>query len=613
MGSCTRRAVSLATVVAVVLALSPAAALGRPAARSARSARGARPLAVRAASLSPQGVPTYAKDKWDSADDTATGARNLTARVSGFPGLNGFGRASYDETHTFYVASDETLAGPATGDQDWFRFDVTHDDLFIKPYLIEAKTLDADVDPVVEVYGPTATSTVAASDPASVPLTPGGVGLTVGLTDPAAVAANDDGPWSGVLAGYSASASFVATRSGSYFFRVRPAYSEFHDASGTVVERGYWDGAGRYVLRFKVGQVTRLAGADRIKTAVAISKERYADKELPELDLTGAGTVVVSTGWNFADAIAGSTLAGAVGGPILLTHQYKLDPEVRAEIIRLGAHRVFVLGGLTAVNNDVRNALAAIPGIGLSNVIRVSGATRVETAIQIAKRASDEFGLLHTAFIANGWSFPDAMAASPMAALNVVPILLTTKDSLSPATAQALTDLDVTDVVILGSTGAVGAGVENSLKARLNKDGKAHVLRLGGADRYETAKKIAVWSTGNFASDLTPGSVGTVATKELDPLDWSGIGVAAGWNYPDALGGGPMAGLSGHPLLLVPRGTMSPWLLNLTDKPMASYLSTDPAKPNFVGKLGRSFIFGGSMVVSDGVLSALDHRAGLQP
>lgn len=565
---------------------------------------------MRAAALSPQGVPTYVKDEWDYADDTATGAQNLTKYVSGYPGLNGFGRASYDETHMFYVASDETPAGPAEGDQDWFRFDVTVDDVAVgKPYLIEAKTLDANVDPVVEVYEPTTGSTFAATDPASLPLTPEGAGLT----DPAAVAANDDGPWSGVLAGYSASASFVATRSGSYFFRVRPAYSEFHDASGTVVERGYWDGAGRYVLRFKVGQVTRLAGLDRVKTAVAISKERYADKELPELDLTGAGTVVVSTGWNFADALAGSTLAGAVSGPILLTHQYKLDPEVRAEIIRLGAHRVFLLGGLTAVNNDVRNALAAIPGIGFSNVIRVSGDTRVETAIQIAKRAGDEFGLLHTAFIANGWSFPDAMAASPMAALNVVPILLTTKDSLSPATARALTDLGVTDVVILGSAGAVGAGVENSLKARLNKDGKAHVLRLGGADRYETAKKIAVWSTGNFASDLSEPTVGTGATKELFPLDWSGIGVAAGWNYPDALGGGPMAGLSGHPLLLAPNGSMSPWLLNLTDKPMASYLSTDPAKPNFVGKLGRSFIFGGSMVVSDGVLSALDHRAGLQP
>jgi putative cell wall-binding protein len=604
----------VATVVAVALALSPAAAVGRPAARSARFARRAKPLAMRAAALSPQGMSTYAKDVWDSADDTATGALDLTWHVSGFPGRSGFGRASYDETHTFYVASDETPAGPAKGDQDWFCFDVTDADLFIKPYLIEAKSLDANVDPVVEVYGPTTTSTFAASDPASLPLSLEGVGLT----DPAAVAANDTGPWSEVLGQWSASASFVATRSGSYLFRVRPAYSEFHDASGTVVERGYWDGAGRYVLRFKVGQVTRLAGDVRVQTAVRISQERYADKELPLFDPSGAGSVVVSTGWNFADALAGSTLAGAVSGPILLTHQDKLDPEVGAEIIRLGAHRVFLLGGKTAVNNDVRDALARIPGIGFSNVIRVSGNTRVETAIEIAKRANDEFYYppaqpRHTAFIANGWSFPDAMAASPMAALNVVPILLTTKDSLSPATAKALTDLGVTDVVILGSASAVGSGVENTLKAQLNKDRKEHVLRLGGADRYETAKKIAVWSTGNFTSDLTSPTVGTWATKELFPLDWSGIGVAAGWNYPDALGGGPMAGLSGHPLLLAPNGSMSPWLLNLTDKPMASYLSTDPAKPNFVGKLGRSFIFGGSTVVSDGVLSALDHRAGLQP
>jgi putative cell wall-binding protein len=609
MGSCARRVVSVATVVAVALALSPAAAVGRPASRSAPSARRAKPLAVHAASLSPQGVSTYAEDRWDSADDTATGAQNLTEYVSGHPGLNGFGRASYDETHTFYVASDETPAGPAKGDQDWFRSDVTSSDVSVgKPYLIEAKSLDANVDPVIEVYGPTTTSTVAASDPASLPLSLEGVGLT----DPAAVAANDTGPWSRVLGQWSASASFVATRSGSYFFRVRPEYAEFRDDTGTVVQRGYLEGAGRYVLRFKVGQVTRLSGDDRVKTAVAISKERYADKELPELDLTGAGgTVVVSTGWNFADALAGSTLAGAVSAPILLTHQYKLDPEVRAEIIRLGAHRVFLLGGKTSVNNDVRDALVKLPGFRFSNVIRVSGDTRVETAIEIAKRASDEYGLPHTAFITNAWSFPDALAASPMAALNVVPILLTTKDSLSPATAKALTDLDVTDVVILGSAGAVGTGVEKSLKAQLNKDGKAHVLRLGGADRYETAKKIAVWSTGNFASDLSSPTVGTGATKELYPLDWSGIGVAAGWNYPDALGGGPMAGLSGHPLLLAPKGTMSPWLLNLTDKPMASYLSTDPAKPNYVGKLGRSFIFGGSRVVSDGVLLTLDSLAWL--
>jgi len=57
---------------------------------------------------------------------------------------------------------------------------------------------------------------------------------------------------------------------------------------------------------------TSIAGANRYATAVAVSKKAFP---------AGADAVVIATGENWPDALGGSALAGALGGPILLTRR----------------------------------------------------------------------------------------------------------------------------------------------------------------------------------------------------------------------------------------------------------------------------------------------------
>ncbi|MDO4792388.1 MAG: cell wall-binding repeat-containing protein [Buchananella hordeovulneris] len=117
------------------------------------------------------------------------------------------------------------------------------------------------------------------------------------------------------------------------------------------------------------------------------------------------------------------------------------------------------------------------------NVWRTSGRDRYETA---AKFVADDRPWGPTAILASGTDYPDALAAAPLAARLEAPILLTTKTGLSAATLAALKRGKFTEVLVLGGEGSVPSRQEE----RLRQEGY-RVRRLGGANRFETAAKIA--------------------------------------------------------------------------------------------------------------------------
>ena len=104
--------------------------------------------------------------------------------------------------------------------------------------------------------------------------------------------------------------------------------------------------------RYTKGAVGRLAGPDRYATAVAISAATY-----PRAD-----TVYLASGANFPDALAGASL----GGPLLMIEPGSTPAAVHDEIVRLGAGRVVVLGGVTVVDTSLAVA-AAGTGVATPN------------------------------------------------------------------------------------------------------------------------------------------------------------------------------------------------------------------------------------------------------
>jgi putative cell wall-binding protein len=273
-----------------------------------------------------------------------------------------------------------------------------------------------------------------------------------------------------------------------------------------------------------------IAGANRYETAIEASKLAFPN---------GAETVVVTTGENWPDALGGSALAGAYGGPILLTPSAALPAAVAAEIDRLGATDAIILGGTGAVTPAVEAALA--DRLGADSVRRIGGANRYETAELIAREVVAKKGTDYdgTALIATGGDFPDALGGSPLAAAGPWPILLSTPtDGLTPSTAATLGDLGVTRILILGGDGVVHPTTEGALGAVL---GDEQVIRLAGADRCATAVEIALW-----------------AVEDEGGFFCEGTGFATGESFPDALAGGVAQGRMRAPLLLTRSTSLPP-------------------------------------------------------
>ena len=218
--------------------------------------------------------------------------------------------------------------------------------------------------------------------------------------------------------------------------------------------------------------------ADLVGVAIALSEVAFAD-DLPDRALLG-------TTADFADALASAALQG--DAPLLLTPPDGLRADVEAELQRLDVEEVLVLGGQQAIHDDVVEELEGL-GIGVE---RLAGATRIETAIEVADLAPDgETAILTRAFGGPEGSdptqgFADALAAGAWAADQGWPVLLSETARLSTATRDALAGSAVDRVVLVGGTSALSAQVADDLEA-LGLD----VDRVAGPTRFGTAAAIA--------------------------------------------------------------------------------------------------------------------------
>ena len=267
------------------------------------------------------------------------------------------------------------------------------------------------------------------------------------------------------------------------------------------------------VLYSNVGtpDVSRLQGSSRWATAAAAARQGWPN---------GSQRALLANGLNFPDGIAGGPLAAKFDAPLLLTLRDQVPPETVAALKELGVNDVTILGGKAAVDDPVAIQLHDL-GIRLH---RRAGKSRAGTAAAIATAVGAPN---HTALLASGNGFADALSATVPAAAAKAPLLLTARETLSPETADALATLGVREVVVVGGTAAVSNQVVADLQAR-----GYHVTRVAGPDRYTTATKIVDWAE---------------RTAGYRP---QGVALAAGGDFPDALAGGPFGAHRGVPVLL---------------------------------------------------------------
>lgn len=255
------------------------------------------------------------------------------------------------------------------------------------------------------------------------------------------------------------------------------------------------------------GAVTRVAGSDRYETAAAIAA-----------DWGTADTVYVATGERFPDAIAVGAVAASENAPILLTARNHLPTATATEIQRLSPSEVVIIGGPSAVSDEVADLLEALA----PSVTRLAGIDRYETAVAISSSNYDPG--VETVHVVTGESFVDGLAAGPAAR---GPILLVPSTGIPATVSAELARLDPTEIVIVGGEAAVSSETAEALAAFTT----GAVSRISGSSRYATAAAL------NAAAG--PGTVYLVRADD----------------YPDGLA---VAGLAGQRPILLTQGIHLP-------------------------------------------------------
>ncbi|HET6379788.1 MAG TPA: M14 family zinc carboxypeptidase [candidate division Zixibacteria bacterium] len=254
----------------------------------------------------------------------------------------------------------------------------------------------------------------------------------------------------------------------------------------------------------------RIAGADRYGTAVAVAQRLFPSGPVP--------VVYLASGEDFPDALAAAPIATRRGGVLLFTKRTELPAVTADELTRLNPPEVVLVGGTVAIDAAIEAQVkAALPSVA---VRRVAGADRYETAAKLADQGFDP-GQASVALLASGQNFPDALAAAAIAAEIGAPVLLVKRDALPAATAAMLRTLKPGTGVVAGGTQVVSDAVLGAIGQHTTAQ------RVAGADRYETAVKLADRFLPNAKAVL----------------------VATGRLYPDGLAAAPLAASLGAPLL----------------------------------------------------------------
>lgn len=206
--------------------------------------------------------------------------------------------------------------------------------------------------------------------------------------------------------------------------------------------------------------------------------------------------------------------------------------------------------------------------VAVRSSIRVAGPDRVSTSVALSKAA---FRLgAPAAVLARAGTFPDALAAAPLAAAARGPLLLSSSDRLDQVVRDELERLGVETIFLLGGENALNSQVEAQAKAT-----GAEVVRVAGPDRYRTAGAAARVAVNLWQQAGEPSG--------QDVL------IALGTDFPDALAAGTLAGHLRRPLLLTGRDELPAGTLATLDSLNAR----------------TATVVGGSAAVSDAVVAHL--------
>ena len=222
-------------------------------------------------------------------------------------------------------------------------------------------------------------------------------------------------------------------------------------------------------------------------------------------------------GWNGGCASPSSSKSNILRDP--MHFEFRGTPEQAIAIARFNGVVIAEPVDPTIVTNATGK-----------NVSRVSGEDRFASAAATA----DFWSSASTVFVANGTSFPDALAAGVAAAGLNVPLLLVTSTSVPDSTKAQLSRLKPKSIIVAGGP----ASVSDQVLTQLRSITRVKPTRVAGDDRYMTAELLtrAAWFSGTSST----------------------VWVASGRDFQDPLIASAAAARYGQPFVLVDgQGTLT--------------------------------------------------------
>jgi putative cell wall-binding protein len=253
----------------------------------------------------------------------------------------------------------------------------------------------------------------------------------------------------------------------------------------------------------------------------------------------GTGTVVVNkNGKSYTIEYVKATDLGAV---IANKGGYELKVNVKStEESKSAVNYEYVIKGTSdeqKLLSDLRADLNGTAEVKAGKITKLAGEDRFATAVEISKDTFQDENKAESGKIKAGAAvlvgqdaIVDGLAASPLAAKEKAPVLLTQTKSVPASTMAEIKRTLGKDstIYLIGGTNTIGEEVEKQLISELN----AKIVRIAGEDRYDTSLEIA----DELVADSTtaPKAFVVGGNGEADAMSiaaHASIGGAAGTDY----------------------------------------------------------------------------------
>lgn len=184
-----------------------------------------------------------------------------------------------------------------------------------------------------------------------------------------------------------------------------------------------------------------------------------------------------------------------------------------------------------------------LPGTAFGN--RISGTDRLETSVEVAKKAYPEGADNKKVVIASGYNFADSLVANGIVGIEDAPLLLSNTNALTKSAMDYMAEVGAKEAIIVGGPNTLSSKVIDQLEAA-----KITYTRVYGNDRFATSAKVLDYVVRN------EGSTGADPTDRIHEQYNGTVMLANGYNFPDALVASVPSAIYTQPILLTETNTV---------------------------------------------------------